>query len=299
MAKIKNSKKKGLFLSIETIGVIIIITAIAAVVVAGIAHLFKMYKVYQVSRDVAQYSEAVSQFKMTYGYLPGDLPLSKLNGPLANTFLMTDMGTCNGGLSLGYINRSAGITIAFRELYISKLISSAINTTASVPGITSGCSSTYSLTALVTDLYAPVASWDSNLAWVLSSEVPAVTYDGVIGTTVLAPYWGFNRPRLTLVRHSGSTGTGPVPSIGSQLLGALSPTIAYYVDIKLDDGIPSDVGSNVIGQGVSGALSKCTSIASTITTIANTTLVNTLKYQSSSDDSGSNGCIMTFGINAE
>lgn len=282
-------KKRGLFLSIEMVGVIIIITAIAAVVVAGIAHLFKMYKLYQISRDISIYSEAVTQFKISFKFLPGDVPLAKVGASLTNTYLKTDLAASPfTTLPQGLISKQTGATLAFRELALAKLISYNINTSAA-PALTTGCP-TSGMSDLVKNNFLPTASWDDSVAWTLVSDG---TTGGVTQDAKLIANWPTTKPRLVLFRYSSlttSTDCGVDIAVASKNIGAISPNMLAEVDSKMDDGLPSAKTSIMIGENYTAG--KCTDVGGT-TPPADVTLAT---YQSSDDDSGANGCIMQVGI---
>lgn len=305
----KRQKDKALFLSIETVGVIIIITAISAVVVAGIAHLFKMYKVHQISRDVSQLSEAVVNFKITYRSLPGDLPASKLSANLNNSYLVTDVTTkvsptCGTAYScsLGKITNSSGSLISFRELSLAKLISMPINTTTAITAtITSGLADL--ITLISTDKVLPIASWDDSLAWMLGSDSDDVAFatnspaKSVIYNTDISAAWPSTRPRLILFRYGSLTTTTKILDLSdpSLKLGAISPNIAAEVAGKLGDGSASSESTRVISENA-GVVSTCTSVSVVNGTSAATGDVSSATFQNSNDDSGSKGCVMLFGI---
>ncbi len=292
---LRNSKnqKKGLFLSIETVAVIIIITAIAAVIVSGIAHLFKMYKVYQISRDIAQYSEAVTQFKISFKFLPGDVPSTKLGSGLNNSFLSTDVNNTffKAALPRGFISKESGTSLAWRELALAKLISFNINL-SSVPPVsaTTGCA-TAGVSTLVSGGYIPTATWDDTVAWALVSDQST---NGVVKDALLASTWGSSKPRLILFRHGKlTTATDCLAdiAIASKDVGAISPNIAAEVDAKIDDGLPSAVTSNMISENY--VANTCTNVGAATGAPLN---VLSAAYNSSNDDSGTKGCVIQVGI---
>lgn len=333
---IRSRKKLALFLSIETVGVIIIITAISALIIAGIAHLFKMYKVYQISSDISKFSEAVINFKITYKFFPGDLPKSKLTGSLASsvfnqaaeTSLMNGITgtaavspscpgsetitpgtppTCSGGgtysagssavsaiasLPQGRILRQAGAVFAFRQLALAKLISFPINVTKNTTKVKAAADCGPFHDFAVTDKILPLASWDDALAWTIGSDTESPKASIIQLDSALVKLWGSSRPRLILFRHGALTTDADCVidlTVADKSIGSLSPNIATEVTMKLSDGLPSSTKSTIIIENYQND-NSCTSLPSGKTAAADRFL------NSSNDDSGENGCVLSAGI---
>lgn len=83
----RKKEKRGLFLSIELLAVIVVVSVIVIIVATGLRHLYKIYGAYTITKEISMYGEAIIQFKNLYDYWPGDIPVSKIVGDLKSSTL--------------------------------------------------------------------------------------------------------------------------------------------------------------------------------------------------------------------
>lgn len=326
--RFKRLRKPALFLSIEVVAVIIIIALLVGIVVAGIVHLIKSYKIYKVSSEFATYAEAVTNFRNTYTYLPGDLSVNSLSGALADPTAalgtsINDIAGLSGVAATDKVFENgivgpAKSMLAFRELALTGLIpKSAVNIGVVVNFATTKLSAV-----------SPTAGFDGSLMWIfgadslaggtcsafaqntVASANPAATVRGSLIYNPCFPgyadIWA-STPRLALVRKSGAAtvaGTSTVQQVAVEgAWGGLTSNLAASIDVKLDNGLPATgtIISDNAGNGTAqtdGATGGCSVFKDG--TLASTNVANDFTdsskniYRKNSSTDPSQSCITTF-----
>jgi len=263
----KNKKsKKGLFLSVELIVILVVIILFCAIVVSGLAYTFKVYRAYKFAQDVSVYSEAFINFTNIYDFYPGDVSTSGLPSEL-------NVGKVSANHTSILTARTGLITpfkalVLFQDLQAAKLITSIdVSDTVTLKN-------SYKLQSTL-----PTSSFNDSLVWTIildkTTSQPyvegSVIYDSVYG--VYKESW-MSKPRLVLVSASsagvnvGVNGNAatllpngnlfPYPSVVNvgivndinSYYGAISGSFASLVDKKYDDGIPHGINSKYVGENI-------------------------------------------------
>ncbi len=308
--KIKfQSRAKNAFLTLELVIVMIIaISLMGASMIAG----RKMLKSADVSRIISEYetlSQGIIQFYGAKNRIPGDIPLAEMGGNLNSTILQANVSKISVGCTANKcITASGQITgikavTAFQEMASAGLISDNLASISYTIASSNAClaSTTENFYTLRNKLipgsrYSKQASWILGMDSSLSTENLSPANSVIYNPTIYPTFNG--KPRLILFNASNYRGTGGVTCevdvantnaafMGS---GAVSPDIAYEIDIKIDDGLPS-LGW-IVSENDRNALQKCTDGL-----LDATTNVSTRKYTNSDANNGKEGCVMTFLIN--
>lgn len=303
----KNKTTKRGYLTLELVIVIVIVASLIGVSLIAGNKVLKMTDVTRISKEYQAFSQAIIQFYQTKGRLPGNIPSMELSGNLYNTVLasnlskVTDM-TCGNETCQVPSNQITGIksTIAFQQMAISNYIASNIISTTYQISSTNAClaSATENFHNIREKLipaskYSDQTSWligfDSSLNSQKLSPKNSIIYDSTIYPTFS------NKPRLILFNSASYRGTSSTTceidvannSSGFMGSGTIAADIAYDLDVKLDDSMPSS--GYIVSENDTGTTNgKCTS--------TETNLQNRVYTNSTSDD-GKIGCIMTFLVN--
>ncbi len=191
----KNSSKKGLFLTIELLIVLLVIVILVIIAFVGGTLLVSSAKQTKIVNEMQTIMEAVINFRSQLGYWPGDIPYdainktpSMMNSNVATATQNTQTaGSCvknaygNGEVGLMYNYKQAdgnndstgvegGILNGESFLVFSQLSQAGylkgydVDTTST----TSRCTTQDSFGAVVTNKWYPKAKFDSKLAWVFN-----------------------------------------------------------------------------------------------------------------------------------
>ncbi|QED23368.1 hypothetical protein [Candidatus Deianiraea vastatrix] len=277
--------------------------------------ILQQYKASRIIYDYNRLSTAIKSFQSSFSYWPGDVSYSSLTGPLANASVKADTlytetnynNTTHYGQSGNGIIGSVKSTLTWLELGVSGILKdSSINYTKSLNGV--GIQ-TLSYNYLVGNNMLPESSFDSNLAWTFSLDLAnqgAPSYTVPYGSAIYNSTYGVyntmwsGMPKLTLYKWGSATYAGYLDlTNASGDISAVSPSLAFIVDQKIDDGFPYGPRSIVVGDGYqvsSSAGSKCNNIgvlysaATQQSQFTGTTAVP-VKYIHGSTIKG---CVMTF-----
>ena len=129
--------KKGLFLSVELLVVVIIVTGLMLGATAAVRTLYEQYKINQIIQEIRSYSEAITNFTQQYGKAPGFVTLTESSGEMADsktdiTTMNTYVTTASANSGIWTIKESRNI-LAFRQLISSGIMSSSILSRYKVP----------------------------------------------------------------------------------------------------------------------------------------------------------------------
>lgn len=286
--------KSGLFLSVELMVVLIILAGIAGTVAVASTHLIRSYKVYQISREYSRYSEAISNFRSTFGSYPGDIASNKLAGTMYDANLVSNYNqiiTISQPVAYADLFITANTNhidgrkaqLAFMEMFKAGLVDQKITNTA----LSNSCGGYNNIAGTL----LPIATFTKEAVWTIgmdSSNSSSNDNNSPKGSDLynasLYPRF-MSKIRLILFRYQSTT-TCDV-DIQSDLTGGVAGIIASMLDEKIDDGLPTSYdGILHADQGSNG---KCKYFPeATKTTIFDTQYVN------SNDSSSSGGCILTF-----
>jgi hypothetical protein len=284
------AKKKGLFLSIELIVVIVIITAIVSMAAAGVVYLLNAKRINGIVTEANKIKEATIEFKITHGAYPGLISSptagGTLNGVFNNTGLNADYTKLNAEVSTKKITGPISEALVWRELYLHapQAPTSTISTADSSTKYTAAAGACQGYAKAIDAQFAPTTSFDQALAWVVISTKDDTTKSGIVAQADVSKQWPDTKPRLMLVRYSGAQ-TGCL-DLSTQELGAISANTAYDIAQKLNSTMPY-TGNSVLFDNVKTS-TGC--VAGTISSYS------TAKFAASDDDSGANGCVATFRV---
>lgn len=284
------AKKKGLFLSIELIVVIVIITAIVSMAAAGVVYLLNAKRINGIVTEASKIKEATVEFKVTHGTYPGLIssPNSggSLNGVFNNTGLNADYDKLRAEVNLKKVSGPVSEALVWRELYLHapQAPTSTISTADTNSKYTAAAGACQGYAKAVDAQLAPTTSFDPSLAWVIISTKDDTTKSGIVAQAEVSKQWPETKPRLMLVRYAGAS-TGCL-DLSTQELGAISANTAYDIAQKLNSSMPY-TGNSVLFDNVKTSTQCASGSIATYTTA---------KFASSEDDSGANGCVATFRI---
>lgn len=261
--------KRGLFLSIEMLAVIIIIAVLMVVAALGVSHIINSYKVYSLSKELAMYSEAIIKYKQMYNYWPGDLPISKMVGELSNATVLSDKTTNAAALANGEVYPISDGYTSFQELLLAGLIpSTAVNISGSATsclnqGLTLTTSNTHPCTFVKwkypklssvsdafimfgVDYFSTITNFPANSLMYYNGT----DFSGYNITSKRSGYYPIylknlnGTPKLVIIssKYSCSQASpfGCYNTINSTILptSAISANLAYMFDVKIDTGKP-------------------------------------------------------------
>lgn len=189
------NRKKGLFLSVELLAVIIVVALLVSLVALGMRTLYSQYKIYKITDEIRMYREAIANYKSTFGMLPGAGGSQDLTGELNHSNIVGDynyasatFSKCNSS-SQDYGTYCA--SLAFRKLGLVGLIPSSSIKLDTISwtkdyyttdlesingaGVSYSNSTTNSYLGSFADLYVgtrvPKALFNTNLAWMYGDYV--------------------------------------------------------------------------------------------------------------------------------
>lgn len=225
--------KQKAFTILEMAGVL---TVIALIVGLGVMsnNFLKYATLKSVINDFDRYQSQVAQFKMQYGYYPGDFPYAS---NIWGTTCSSTPANCNGNGN-GIIERGGTVSTseqcrAWQHLLLADISSfSAYNIGLCTNG-----------GYQVDPSNAPQGS-DGGL-YLLTFITPSVKYSG-------SPYTNYTN----IVEH------GALTSTSDPWYPILSTKDSYYIDMKLDDGLPG-IGNMIAQNYDTPSLCATTTVSST------------------------------------
>jgi prepilin-type N-terminal cleavage/methylation domain-containing protein len=240
-----NQKNNSGFTLVELAIVIVIIGLLVGGVLQG-QELIKQAQIRSAMSSIQGYNAAINTFRAKYNEMPGDISragtfgVDRPKGGSVNVDITYTSGTSNGdGNGNGTLESATAAT--------------------TLTGMTI-------INAEIANFWTHLGNAQlvkGNYPWVATTATAGTTFPSMpVGTGIVAvsagglTYWVIGTAN-TLTRASGITSTvlgGTVPGTGSN--GTLSPSEAFGIDGKLDDGSPATGAAVVIsaGSGSSGAV---------------------------------------------
>ncbi len=250
---LKTNAQSGFTLA-EMAIVLVIVGLLVAVVVGG-SSLLQQSKLQTAIADYSKYSAAVAQFTRQYGGPPGDIidatnywgkDTANCN---ADSAAAGSPGTCNGDGN-GVIGSNASSSEMFRawqQLQLAKMVDGTFSGTASSNATVFGTNAPASRILNAGWGFFNNTSYTGNADW-YAQDVSNVLMLG--STTLLSTYIAGN-----------TLPVGPV----------LTPTEAWQIDKKMDDGLPAS-GRIVALKPTSSGTPNCTTSATDASAAYNRTL---------------------------
>ncbi len=293
--QIVQKKRKGLFLSIELVSVLIILSTLFATLVAGLGHMMNVHQVYKISKEYEEYSQAIVSFRAAFGAYPGDLSSASFSGTLNqanmqqnyNMLITSTQTTSYSALfsspETNHIdNRKA--QLAFTQMSLAGFINNKVDISYQISNACMGYSNLIRNIIPVTD-YTNYGSWtigmDSQNTSSGDNNSPKSSdiYNSSLYTNFA------NKPRLILFRYSGiSTCTIDVTAGNA---GLVSGVVSEMLDEKIDDGFPNSK-AGILHADQQNLTGKCKALPTGSTSILDN------KYVNSRANSGDSGCVLTF-----
>jgi len=258
-ASAKAQKQQG-FTLIELSIVLVIIGLIVGGVLVG-QDLIKAAEIRATVSQIEKYNAAANTFRSKYNALPGDLPSPANFGMTATTAAASWNGdsliqSCTQNDGMKYSCETAAF---WNHLSTAGLIAENIALTSTTAA--NGTVTTFGST------YAPAAKAGAGAYVLVGAPGSADTVSGGYVST------GYNYFFIN----------GPLSATASVLTAynPLTPTQAYQIDSKLDDGIPTTgvvvafdnnaiAGSNTVGTGVAFALATGLKLKSATASVCQT-----------------------------
>lgn len=286
------------------IALVIMLGLIAIVTTAGI-RMLKSADITQLISERKMYSEAISEFYDIKKRLPGDVPLSEMQGDLNIvaaknniTKVISETPSSQEIIMMSKIITGRKGMLAFQQMGLAGLIPTQNLDVNYQIQSTNGClnSSTENFSSIRNKLL-PTSKYSKNIVWIMSADsdlYPALQYgpkNSVIYNSSL--YSRFtSKPRLTLFMASNYIGNGITDcyvdvnnaTAGFMGSGAISADISAEIDLKIDDGKPSYFGGSFVAENDQNG-NGCTTTESDI---------SQRQYLKNSDQSGLKSCILTF-----
>jgi len=248
----KNQGKATIFLTqgftlIELSIVLVIIGLIVGGVLVG-QDLIRAAEIRATVSQIEKYNTAVNTFRGKYGYIPGDLPAAQVNQfqlTTGNVIPATaTVGDGSGLIEGGAVSGSTTGSIAFTGepvLFWNEL---------TVAGYMDGSYGATGLTAAgdTGGFTASVANWN---LWIPPAKLGRGNSVNVVSVS------GLNYYALSGYSGAVASGTG---SVGAGT-NNLTPTEAYNIDKKVDDGLPATgIVKAIDGTAAANALAGVGSI---------------------------------------
>lgn len=234
-----NKNHKSGFTLIELSIVLVIIGLIVGGVLVG-QDLIEAAKIRSTVSQIEQYKSAVNAFKLKYNELPGDMSASN-----ASSFgFATRAGTAGRGDGNGIIEGGASdyvasfnageLSLFWNDLGASGLIEGTYKGIDCTVGVPSNC--TASSASIPPSQILPPLKVGNN------SYMVATTYNKVNSFAIVG--------NINVVDNTGVLGISNPPHVNG-----LTPTQAYNIDKKLDDGLPLS-GKAIATVGGGGTLTS-------------------------------------------
>ncbi|QED23936.1 hypothetical protein [Candidatus Deianiraea vastatrix] len=287
--------KKHAFSSIVEITVVIMITtAISLMAINAVKSLVNSHTVYKISQEATNIFQAIQNFKNAYTAFPGDLPCADLsNGKFSGGYLQTNCNTImtttpatSDDIFTMPLSRHINIykaQLAFAQMVKAEFLDYEIDMNYQLPAKCNALSSAGGKTL-------PISRPLKISSWVIAFD----TSSYVVNTANQTPqnsvaYTSDIYPNVTskikLVLFNNSSIANCTIDVNSGI-GAVSSSIAYMLDLKIDDGMPSSAQGKVIADAA--ATNKCK------TTVATGASITSSQYQDNSDNTRNNACVLTF-----
>ncbi len=310
-------RKVGMFLSVELVIVITIIIVILAGVVASM-RIVEQYKVLKYTHELRHYSEAMINFNNTYGKYPGELSPSSLAGyaEFANSDVLSNIINNNTSAMFGdgniwcYSTTDCKMNDSFRLLAVAGLIKPGLVTTTGTGLNVYGVSHSF---ANLAGKASPISKVNNQYMYSFARWTAANSADVTLpmgGTWILQPVLSEYWPTLWngvpwLMLHGGNSASMR-PHFGtSTTRGGIAPSLAYGIDVKIDDGLPmgqyskfisTDVRRATVGYGCTTGPETWTGGTNNITSSnASPTQIFNLQYQSGNSE-GAKGCQIMYAV---